>query len=141
MENLELLKSEFFREELERGVRDVFSAQLLAARERIYMRGQERTVYRRDGSPVQGRSGRLMAALQNPRYSLARSGEGYEVESNIPEYMRFLDMRRHGNFQIYNRQLYGILYRETRNRIAYGFGEWARERVGDAIREALGDKI
>lgn len=137
MENLELLKSAFFREELERGVRDVFTAQLLAARERIYMRGQERTVYRRDGSPVQGRSGRLMAALQNPRYSIMPSGDGYEVESNVPDYMRFLDMKKHGNYQIYNRQLYGILYRETRSRIAFGFGDWARKRVGDAIRSAL----
>jgi len=78
-----------------------------------------------------------MAALQNPNYSVVPDGEGVIAHSNLPLYTRFLDMKKHGNYQIYNRQIYGILYHDTLGKIKYEYQDYVRERIKEMFASSL----
>ena len=84
-----------------------------------------------------------MAALQNPNYSVIPDGEGVIAHSNLPLYTRFLDMKKHGNYQIYNRQIYGILYHDTLGKIKYEYQDYVRERIKRNVCQfaKIGNKI
>ena len=101
----ESIKAQYFRAQLEKGIRDIFEAQRAIATERIYQSGHDRIREKRGGATLQGRSGVLLEALTNPRYHITPDGEGIRTETTLPAYIRFLDMKRHGNYQIYNRQI------------------------------------
>lgn len=120
----EKIDTSYFKGLLLRGIRDVFEAQRLIANKRIYQSGHERVRYKRDGDEMKSRSGALMAALNNPQYLLSDSGEGVHAELSYPLYLRFLDMKRLGNWQIYNRQLWGILYKETFIQMRFAMSDW-----------------
>lgn len=104
----ENFKTDFFTDRIGRGIQDIFQAQLDIATKRIYQKGRERRKVQGTGEIIQGRSGALMAALQNPNYSVIPDGEGVIAHSNLPLYTRFLDMKKHGNYQIYNRRYTGF---------------------------------
>lgn len=129
-------KKDFFTDRVGRGIRDIFQAQLDIATERIYRKGKKRKIVQGFGTTVQGRSGTLMAALRNPEYSVNPDGEGVIARSNLPLYTRFLDMKRHGNYQIYNRQIYGILYHDTLGKIKYEYRDYVRERVKEMFDDS-----
>lgn len=133
--DLSEFKSKYFREQLEKGIRDIFDAQRAIATERIYQRGHDRIRERRSGSVIKGRSGALMEALTNPRYLLTPDGEGVRAETTLPTYIRFLDMKRHGNYQIYNRQIWGILYNETLQNTKYEFSDWLRKYTTESLEQ------
>ena len=53
-----------------------------------------------------------------------------------PTYLRLLDRKRLGNYRIYNRPVWGILYKETFNDIRFEFSAWLRKNLADSIRES-----
>lgn len=57
--------------------------------------------------------------------------------SNIPLYIRFLDMKKHGNYGIYNRQVWGILWNNSLQTIKYGYGKEVRDRIYAGLQEAF----
>ncbi len=130
-------KTDFFSDRIGRGIQDIFNAQLEIATKRIYQKGRSRKKVQGYGTLVQGRSGALMEALQNPRYSVSPDGEGVIARSNLPLYTRFLDMKKHGNYQIYNRQIYGILYHDTLGRIKYEYQDYVKERVKEMFADSV----
>lgn len=131
----ESIKAQYFRHHLQTALRDILEAQKLIATERIYQHGAARTREQGSGSTVKGRSGALLQALTNPRYMIGDSGDGIRTETIVPTYIRFLDMKRHGNYQIYNRQIWGILYGETLNNIKYEFGDWLRKHYPHLLEQ------
>ena len=131
-------KAEYFREQLEKGVRDIYEAQLLIATQRIYQVGSARRRYQGVGRSVQGRSGELRSSLESPRYRIDPSGGGVELQAQVPEYIRFLDMKKYGNFRIYNRQVWGILYKEILNNIKYEFRDWLKSKVESFLSQPPG---
>ena len=133
----ENFKTDFFTDRIGRGIQDIFQAQLNIATKRIYQKGRARKKVQGYGTLVQGRSGALMAALQDPNYSVVPDGEGVIAHSNLPLYTRFLDMKKHGNYQIYNRQIYGILYHDTLGKIKYEYQDYVRERVKEMFVSSL----
>lgn len=141
--NEDQIKQEFIRENIERDFRAIFEAQRLIALERIYTRTnysrEGRTFYQEQGYGrlVRGTSGVLMSALQNPRYTIELSGVGVVATSNVPLYIRFLDMKEHGNYGIYNRQIWGILYNNTLSNIRDGYGKEVRDRIYQQLRGAF----
>ena len=144
--NEELIKQEFVRENVEKDIRAIFKAQYLIATERIYTRtiypsqiGQKRRFARsfESGDVVQGATGRLVKALRDPVYSVGFYGQGVVATSNIPLYIRFLDMKKHGNYGIYNRQVWGILWNNSLQTIKYGYGKEVRERIYAGLQEAF----
>jgi len=46
-------------------------------------------------------------------------------------------MKKHGNYQIYNRQIYGILYHDTLGKIKYEYQDYVRERVKEMFVSSL----
>lgn len=82
-------------------------------------------------------TGRLLSALRNPVYSVGFSGRGVVATSNIPLYIRFLDMKKHGNCGIYNRQVWGILWDNSLQTIKYGYGKEVRDRIYAGLQEAF----
>ena len=144
--NEDLIKQEFVRENIERDIRAIFEAQYLIATERVYTSaiyptqvGQRRSLVREQGYGrlVRGTTGLLLSALRNPVYSVGFSGRGVVATSNVPLYIRFLDMKKHGNYQIYNRQIYGILYHDTLGKIKYEYQDYVRERVKEMFVGSL----
>ena len=121
------LKVQFFKQEVERGIREIFEAQRNIAQHGIYQRGVMRNTYQRKGGGVRQRTGNLLRALNNPSYRVTQSGGGVETRSNVPLYIRFLDMKYNGNWQIYNRQVWGILYNDVRGRIRYEFDKFLKQ--------------
>lgn len=122
MDKLEL---QFVHQELLKGIRDIFRAQRNVAQNRIYQVGSERRTVR--GTGRTGPSGNLMRALSNPSFKVWKGEQGVHAHIDYPIYIRFLDMKEHGNYKIYNRQIWGILYRETFDNIRYEFRSWLED--------------
>lgn len=121
----------YFTEYVNRGFRRIFDEQRRIAATKIY--GKQ--AYRTDGTP-RSRSGRLQQALASPSFSISGSGAGISAKAQYPTYLRFLDMKRLGNYRIYNRPIWGILYKETFNDIRFEFSDWLRKNFADSIRES-----
>lgn len=141
--NEDLIKQEFIRERVEKDIRAIFEAQLLIARERIYTRTryskEGRSFYQEQGAGATlDRDSLLLKALETPQYKIEASGNGIISTSNIPMYMRFMDMKRVGNWQIYNRQVWGILYNNTINAIRYEYGKQVRDQIYARLANAFG---
>jgi len=113
----ESLKVQYLRQQVDRGIREIFAAQVEIAARKI------------SHSKQNSRTGALMDSLRSPRYTITQSGEGVEAHVRILTYMRFMDMRKVGNWKIYNRQVWGILYHDVRARVRYEFEDFiARQR-------------
>lgn len=123
--------AKYFTEYVNRGFRRIFEEQRRIAAAKIY--GKQ--AYRTDGTP-RSRSGRLQQALASPTFSITGSGSGILANAQYPTYLRFLDMKRLGNYRIYNRPVWGILYKETFNDIRFEFSAWLRKNLADSIRES-----
>lgn len=130
MDNPDII-ARYFTEYVNRGFRRIFEEQRRIAANKIY-RNQ---AYRTDGTP-RSRSGRLQQALASPSFSISGSGSGISAKAHYPTYIRFLDMKRIGNYRIYNRPIWGILYKETFTDIRYEFSAWLRKNFADSIRES-----
>lgn len=123
--------AKYFTEYVNRGFRRIFEEQRRIAAAKIY--GKQ--AYRTDGTP-RSRSGRLQQALASPTFSITGSGSGISAKAQYPTYLRFLDMKRLGNYRIYNRPVWGILDKETFNDIRFEFSAWLRKNLADSIRES-----
>lgn len=123
--------AKYFTEYVNRGFRRIFEEQRRIAADKIY--GKQ--AYRTDGTP-RSRSGRLQQALASPTFSITGSDSGISANAQYPTYLRFLDMKRLGNYRIYNRPVWGILYKETFNDIRFEFSAWLRKNLADSIRES-----
>jgi hypothetical protein len=51
--------------------------------------------------------------------------------------MRFLDMKHFGNHKIYNKQVFGILYKNALRDIRYRYGQETSDTIGDLLRSAF----
>lgn len=126
MENEEL-KPIYIQEYLEAGFRKIFQKQLEIANAKIYS----------DTAKADRRTGTLREALERPSYFIKPDGQGFNAEIKWPIYIRFLDMKRIGNYRIYNRQVWGILYKETFKNIRYEFEDWLRKFTQKTIQNAV----
>ena len=107
------------------------------ARDNIRFQGAGRKVVKAGKKRMQVRSGALMQSLMYPEYFIQAEGERFIVSVFIVKHMRFLDMRIHGNWKIYNRQVWGILYNNALKDIKFNYGEAIKDRVSEALHEAF----
>lgn len=124
----------YMRGQISRAIDDIIKAQRDIAMARVYRTGYDRTLRQGRGRTVRGRSGELLRALESPvtRVWTPASG-GVEARTSLPLYIRFLDMKEHGNYMIYNRQIWGILYSDTLNNIKYEYRDWLREKFPELL--------
>ncbi len=109
---------DLMRQQITRGVEKVFRTQAGIAQ----------------AKPLR-RTGNLINVLSAPKYSVNINGEEVVTTSDIPLYIRFLDMKSKGNNKIYNRVIYGVMG-EARRRIEYGFTDEVAEKIRQQLVEA-----
>lgn len=133
-----MTESQFIVEILNRDVANIYKAQQLIAEENTRLQGAGLKAVKRSGKKIGERSGRLRESLRNPKYTVAGVDGKFQVQAYIPLHIRFLDMRSKGNWMIYNRPVWGILYRNSLLDIKYRYGDHIHDLVGNALREAFG---
>ena len=129
-------QAEFVRKILERDVRNIYKAQQLIVAQRIYLSGKDLKAKKRKKG-LNRQSGKLENSLTHPDYYLRAEGEEFTVAALYPVYIRFLDMRRLGNWKVYRYPVWGILFNNTWRTIAYEYGNEIRDYVGDALNAAF----
>lgn len=122
------LLAKYFEDYVRKGFNNIFEEQRRIAQSKIY----NRQAYRTDGTP-RSRSGRLQAALASPNYSISGSDSSLDAKVSYPTYLRFLDMKRLGNYRIYNRPIWGILYKQTFVDLKYEFRDWCESYFSRAL--------
>ena len=102
MEDL-LLKGEYLKQQLQKGLNDIFEAQRAVASQKVI----------RSAKVNKGRSSALMDSLLHPDYKLTTQAAGVHGLITYPIEIRFQDMKHLGNWRIYNKLIWRILYKET----------------------------
>ena len=134
------LKGDFIVKTLDRDIQHIYEAQRIIAERNVYVRGRNLTIKKKRGKGIGRYTGRLLSSLSHPSYTIVKTTEGFIVNSSIMQYMRFLDMKRKGNREIYNRQLWGILYRNTYPSLKYDYGKSVHDALGAALKKAAKTK-
>lgn len=130
-----LTPAEFVWQILERDVRNIYHAQHLIVSQRIYISGKDLKAKQRKKG-IERRTGTLEKSLSNPDFYIKAEGENFRVAANYPLYIRFLDMKNLGNWNIYNKQVFGILG-NARKDLKSRYGENVADVIGNALREAF----
>ncbi len=126
-----LIKQRFVHDTMSQGINLIFET-------------QERVVR----THLQTRSGNLLAHLQRRPFSSQESGAKVQYFIRIFPYLRYLDIAyRKGNDRIskhirrnlalYNRTVWGVLYRETFPELRYGFNDEIRRSIRKELEDAL----
>ncbi len=125
---IEGLKIQYLKDQIERGIQSVFEKQRMIASADISISERRRGA---------SRGADLMASINNPDYLISSDGSGVRAHITYPIQIRFLDMKHLGNKRIYNRPIWGTLYRETLADIRYEFRDWLQKRFKDSIAESF----
>lgn len=123
---------QFVAEYLKRHFPRIYQNQQGIAASRIY----GRKALRADNDRPRSRSGALMAALQAAPTSVSVSASGVEAFLSYPYYIRFLDMKRFGNHKIYNRPIWGMLYKQTFVDLKFDLAAWLRSSLTADLSES-----
>lgn len=75
---------------------------------------------------------------QKPNFVQA-SGDTFIAVNNLPMQLRFLDMKKFGNWRIYNAELWGVLYNNSFYAIKYTIGDDIARMMEDQLRGALAE--
>lgn len=126
--DFDALKRQYFTEYIRAGFRDIFKAQREIAYRKTFYAGE---------SSAKSRSARLREALEGVSVQITPSGSGIKATVEYPLFIRFLDMKHIGNYRIYNRPVWGILYRETLRDIRYEFSGWLQKNFGEELAKAF----
>lgn len=106
------LREAFFRKTLTEDFKTIYQRQLDIAESGTYVGGSQIRTRMRMGGGIHSSSGTLKAHLAAAHFEI-RGVDPIELVTNYPLYIRFLDMKKKGNWQIYNRQIWGVLYNNT----------------------------
>lgn len=128
------IREEFFKRTIENDFRKIYKAQLEIATNRVYTKGKRKTTVQGYGMAMQNRSGHLRATLEAANIRISGVNP-LIMETSYPVYIRFLDMKTKGNFQIYNRQIWGVLYNETLPELKFGLTETIRKEIRSQLED------
>lgn len=129
-------QADFIRTILERDARNIYRAQQLIVSQRVYLAGKDLKASQRKKG-IQRRTGTLANSLSSPDFIIQSQGEQFTMKAEYPLYIRFLDMKSLGNWRIYNRQVWGILYNNALKDIKFKYGDTIGDMVGNALRDAF----
>lgn len=124
---IEGLKIQYLKDQIERGIQSIFEKQRMIASADI-------SIAERRG---RSRGADLMASINNPDYLISSDGSGVRARITYPIQIRFLDMKHLGNKRIYNRPIWGTLYRETLADIRYEFRDWLQRRFKESMAKSI----
>ena len=116
------VKGVFIQKAVTKDLLRIRQAQIEIARDSTYHHGRKgwQTSSRKDKMDT-SIADRLIKALSRNAYQVSGSDTQLTFTSQVPLYIRFLDMKHLGNWRIYNAQIWGILYNNALPEIRYGF--------------------
>ena len=128
----------FLQQVLDYGIRKIYDRQLSIATQRsMERRLNERRNYVSAGEQI-------ISSLRQRLTQLQVQGSTAELISQIPLVMRFVDMKNYGNWQIYNRQVWGMLYREVFSDLSQKYRSYiifqVRLQLGRAFNDVAAQK-
>lgn len=82
-----------------------------------------------------GRGAKLAESLRNIRWGVEAMGERAVATVEYPLMLRFADMKRIGNWGVYNKPLWRSMYRDTLQDIRYEFREWVRKNFPQMLNQ------
>jgi hypothetical protein len=134
-----IVKSSFIVQTLQRDLNNIYKAQQLIATNNTYLEGKELKIKVRAGRQFadKKKAKRIIQKLQNPDFVITQSGENFTVVNHIVKELRFQDMKHLGNWKIYNRQVWGILYNNSLRDIRYQMTNNLRDNLGEKIDKAF----
>jgi len=134
-----IVKSSFVVQTLQRDLNNIYDAQLLIATKNTYFEGGELRMKVRAGKQFSDKrqAKRLIQKLQNPDFVITQSGENFNVVNYIVRELRFQDMKHLGNWRIYNRQVFGILYNNALRDIRYNITNNLHDTLGEKLDKAF----
>lgn len=122
----EVIQQRFLFDTLDKNIKTVYRRQL-----EIYL-----DYVRKDDDRVKRPPEYLSAvenALRNPHTQISKAGDGFVASLTFPLFIRFMDMKKIANWKIYNKLVWGIIYRKTYNDISYGYSS----HIAGLIKEGL----
>ena len=136
-----IIKKQFIVDTLRRDMVNIYDTMTLIARQNIYHEGKNLTVTHRRGPTIGSRSGALLDSLDARDFDIVADDDRFLVTSRFVKQLRFLDMKRLGNWKIYNRQVWGILFNNAVPDIKRNISAQVADRIGDSLREAFRDYL
>ena len=133
----EMTKTEFVTEILKRDMENIRKAQLNIATKNEYVEGKELKTRKRKGKTIADSNAGIVESLRNANYTIIATGSSFRIEADVLKKLRFYDMKHLGNWRIYNRQVWGILYNNALIDIKYRYGQKIRDVLGEALNDAF----
>ena len=130
-----LIKKKFIHQSLQRGMEQIYSA-------------QEKVIT----GELDTRTGQLRQWASRRQYDMRISSSGdYTINVRFYPYLRFIDMMYRGRkdrvskykrskIAVYNRIIWGILYRRTFPAIRFGFTDEVREGIKKNLEQTFNKK-
>lgn len=132
-----MTKTEFVTEILKRDMENIRKAQLNIATKNEYVEGKELKTRKRRGKTIADSNAGIVESLRSPNYTIIATGSSFRIEADVLKKLRFYDMKHLGNWKIYNRQVWGILYNNALIDIKYRYGQKIRDVLGEALNDAF----
>lgn len=125
---------------ISRDLDSIWRAQMLIAsrNQRFeYKRGHLRKTKNRQSYTIAERYPELYQHLASRPYKISKTDAGCYVTMSVLRKLRFLDMKKYGNFKIYNRQIWGILYNNAYKDIRNNISDAVYNEVSHALHKAF----
>ena len=120
----------YFEEKLREGIADIIARQKSAA---AWREGRTARASGKPGSPGE----RLSELIAAAPFSVSASATGVTASISYPIEMRFADMKHLANWRIYNKIVWGRLFRDVFQEMRYGFREWLEEQNRKGLLDAI----
>lgn len=99
---------------------------------------EQRKIYNSRINSVGGDKSRgslIRERLEGMSLDLHKEGEGVVARLLYPIEIRFFDMKRILDWKIYNRKLWGIMYKDLLGDIRHEFEDWIRANYPEQLRK------
>ncbi len=124
----------FLQSVLDYGLRKIYDSQLEIASKR---KATDRSRIQRYNA---GAAEYIVNTLRQRMSQVHVSGSTAEIVSQIPLVMRFVDMKNYGNWEIYNKQVWGILYNDVFKDLSQKYRSWIIFQMRLRLGAAFDDK-
>ena len=116
----ELIKGTFIRREI--------------AKDMVGIKKEQVEIVAEKNAAYNGRYSELLHKVQSTQYVNHGSGLQQTFSVNVPLTLRFLDMKKYGNWRVYIRIIWGYLYNNSYLELKYGYGSKIKEEVSKMIK-------
>ncbi|MBQ0056161.1 MAG: hypothetical protein KBT20_00765 [Bacteroidales bacterium] len=123
---------------LEYGIKKIFDKQLeIAAQRRMSASQRQRSQAR-----ARGEASRIETELRKRVTQISTTATGgAELWAQVPLVMRFCDMKRNGDWKIYNQPIWGILYHEVFSDLSNKYRSWITFQMRLSLGRAFDPKM